>query len=76
MDRDPKPPFYIDCFDQFEGGYGYSDEDKGEYWVGVYQRLEDAIAEAKRITDESIAEFHSFEKWVGMGDAGMVYDSK
>jgi hypothetical protein len=45
----PVPPFSVDFVDQFEGhcadGYGT---------VGSYDRLEDAIAEARRITEEGI----------------------
>lgn len=70
MVNGPKPPFRVDIVDQFNGhcedGYGV---------VGTYRQLEKAIAEAKRITDEAISEAHSFEKWYGFGDAGLVYDS-
>lgn len=70
MDRTPKPPFRVDIVDQFQGHdeYGYDP-------VGTYDNLEGAIAVAKRITEDAIAEYGSFEEWYGMGDAGLVYDS-
>jgi len=66
----PQPPFRVDVVDQFEGhcedGYGLA---------GSYDRLEDAIAEARRITETAIKEAGSYKQWDGMGDAGLVYDA-
>ena len=69
--RQPSPPFRVDLVDQFQGHWedGYST-------LATYQRLEQAIALAKQITDEAIAEAGSFKSWYGMGDAGLVYDSR
>jgi hypothetical protein len=66
----PKPPFQVDFVDQFEG---YSEDGYGP--VGTYERLEDAIAEARRITEEAIKTCGGYQKWDGMGDAGLVYDA-
>lgn len=67
---DHRPPFRVDRVDQFQGHdeYGYATH-------GYYERLEDAVAEARRITEEAIKQCGSLEKWDGMGDAGLVYDS-
>ncbi len=43
--------------------------------MGRFDRLEDAISFARRITEDAIREAGSFEKWDGMSDAGLVYDS-
>src|ERR1017187_5299920 len=66
----PKPPFRVDVVDQYEG-----DRESGYGPVGGYDRLEDAIAEARRITKEAIRKAGSFWNWDGMGDAGLVYDA-
>jgi hypothetical protein len=66
----PKPPFRVDVVEQYEG----SSED-GYAALGSYDRLEDAIAEARRITEEAIREAGSIWNWEGMGDAGLVYDA-
>jgi hypothetical protein len=70
MRRDPKPPFRVELVDHFQGhcGYGYPA-------MGRFDNLEDAISYARRITEEAIQEAGSFEKWDGMSDAGLVYDS-
>jgi len=70
MNKNPKPPFRVDVVYQFHGHL-----EDGYYIVATYERLEEAIAEARRITEEEIAEYDSFESWLGWGDAGLVYDS-
>ena len=66
----PEPPFSVDVVDQFAGanedGYGP---------VGCFDTLKAAIAEARRITEEAIKSAGSYQKWEGMGDAGLVYDA-
>ena len=66
----PEPPFTVDVVDQFEehGEDGYGT-------VGRFDNLEAAIAEARRITEEAIKSAGSYQKWEGMGDAGLVYDA-
>ena len=70
LPKTPVPPFRVDVVDQYEGhcedGYGPA---------GSYDRLEDAIAEARRITEAAIKESGSYKNWDGMGDAGLVYDA-
>lgn len=68
--RKPKSPFQVDFVDQFEG---YCEDGYGP--VAKYERLEDAIAEARRITEEGIKFCGGYEQWEGMGDAGLVYDA-
>jgi hypothetical protein len=72
MKREPKPPFRVDLVDQFQGHceYGYSTLTTG------FDNLEDAISYARQITEEAIQNVGSFERWNGMGDAGLVYDSR
>ncbi|MFC1497120.1 hypothetical protein ACFLS1_01425 [Verrucomicrobiota bacterium] len=70
MDRKPKPPFRVDIVDQFEG---HCEDGYGEW--ATCDRIEDAIAKARRLTEEGIKECGGFGKWYGMGDAGLVYDS-
>ena len=66
----PKSPFSVEVVDQFAGagedGYGQ---------VGSFDTLEAAIAEARRITEDAIRSAGSYQKWEGMGDAGLVYDA-
>jgi hypothetical protein len=66
----PEPPFRVDRKDQFQG---HCEDGFGVH--GYYDRLEDAIAEARKITEEAIRDSGSFEKWYGMSDAGLVYDA-
>jgi hypothetical protein len=68
--KKPIPPFRVDVVDQYEG-----DRESGYGPVGGYDRLEDAIAEARRITEAAIKQAGSFWNWDGMGDAGLVYDA-
>src|ERR1041385_1149058 len=51
----PKPPFQVDVVDQFEG---YCEDGYGP--VGSYDKLADAIAVARRITEEAIRDAGSF----------------
>jgi hypothetical protein len=64
------PPYRVDFVDQFQG----HDEDGYGTW-GTYATLNEAIAQAKKITEDGIRECGSVEEWDGMGDAGLVYDS-
>lgn len=70
MKHDPRPPFRVDLVDQFEGHCedGYST-------LATYINLDEAIAHARQITEDAIRDAGSVDKWVGMGDAGLVYDS-
>ena len=66
----PEPPFTVELVDQFEA---YCEDGYGT--VGRFDTLEAAIAEARRITEEAIKTAGSYQKWEGMGDAGLVYDA-
>lgn len=66
----PKPPFRVDSVDQFEG---YCEDGYGT--IGSFDKIEDAIAEARRITEEGIKWCGGYDQWDGMGDAGLVYDA-
>jgi len=63
-------PYETVLVDQFQGHdeYGY---DK----VACYATLEEAIAAARKITEEALLRSGSVESWHGMGDAGLVYDA-
>jgi hypothetical protein len=63
-------PYRVDFVDQFQG----HQEDGYGTW-GTYAILDDAIAQARKITEDGIRECGSVENWDGMGDAGLVYDS-
>ena len=66
------PPYKVDLVDMFEG---QSEEGYGN--IGIYDNLEEAIKAARKITEESLGSVNNkIEKWVGMGDAGLVYDLK
>ncbi len=64
-------PYRAVLVDQFEGycedGYGV---------VGAYTNLDSAIEVARKATEEGIRHCGTFDDWRGMGDAGLVYDSK
>lgn len=63
-------PYEVVLVDQFQGHgeYGYDT-------VSRYSSLEEAIASARKITEEALLISGSVESWHGMGDAGLVYDS-
>ena len=71
MEDEPKPQFRVDIVDQFQGHW-----EEGYVEHARFDRLEDAIAAARRITEAAIAEYGSVKKWHGMGDAGLVYDAR
>jgi len=64
-------PYRVDMVDQFEG---YCEN--GYNTVGYYDTLKEAIEVACKITEDGIKHCGSVEQWQGMGDAGLVYDSK
>jgi hypothetical protein len=66
--RKPIPPYEVVHVDQFDC----------ESWgtVGHYNNLEDAIKIARVISEAAIQHCGSVENWLGMGDAGLVYDAK
>lgn len=66
-----KSPFRVDLVDQFQGHHEY-----GYAIIGYFDTLEEAIKEARKITEEGIKEFPTIDTWHGMGDAGLVYDSQ
>lgn len=61
-------PYRVDLVDQFQGHdeYGYDP-------VRSYKTLEEAVAVARRITEEAMLRIGSVSGWHGMGDAGLVY---
>jgi (p)ppGpp synthase/HD superfamily hydrolase len=62
-------PYEVVLVDQFQGHceYGYDT-------VSRYASLEEAIASARKITEEALLRSGSVESWHGMGDAGLVYE--
>ncbi|MGA3209337.1 MAG: hypothetical protein ABSE05_16135 [Syntrophales bacterium] len=70
MKHDPKIPFRVDGVDQL---WGHCED--GYSAVAGFNNLEDAISFARELTEVAIEEVGSFEKWNGMGYAGLVYDS-
>ena len=71
LDYKERFPYEVVLVDQFQGHceYGY---DK----VARYATLEEAVAVAKKITEDALLRFGSVASWHGMGDAGLVYDLK
>jgi len=63
-------PYEVVLVDQYQGHceYGYDT-------VSRYASLEEAIASARKITEEALLISGSVNSWHGMGDAGLVYDS-
>jgi len=62
-------PYRVDVVDQFQGP---REDAYGTY--GYFKSLNEAIAEARTITEESIKGFKSVEAWRGWGIASLVYD--
>jgi len=62
-------PYETVLVDQFQGHceYGYDT-------VSRYATLKEAIASARKITEEALLISGSVKSWHGMGDAGLVYD--
>ena len=66
------PPYSVDLVDMFEGqsedGYGNMEKNLGR---------KEAIETANHLTEEALSEVKGkVDKWLGMGDAGLVYDSQ
>ena len=64
------PPYKVYLVDQFQGHteYGYDE-------VNCYENLQEAIDVAREITEKGIKDCETIDKWLGMGIAGLVYDS-
>lgn len=62
-------PYETVLVDQYQGHceYGYDT-------VSRYSTLKEAIASARKITEEALLRFGSVKSWHGMSDAGLVYD--
>jgi len=71
LDYEKEFPHRVDLVDQFQG----HDED-GYAPVRNYKTLEEAVAIARRITEEALLVYGSVYGWHGMGDAGLVYHNK
>ena len=71
LHRHGNPPYRVDLVDQFHGHC-----EDGYTTLSSYDSYEDALAAAKRITVKGIKQYGSVESWIGMGDAGLVYDSR
>ena len=69
-DYNERFPYEVVLVDQFQGHceYGY---DK----VSRYATLEEAVAAARKITEEALLISGSVASWHGIGDGGLVYDS-
>lgn len=65
-----EPPFRVDVADHFTS----CREDK-YYTHAEYVSLEEAIDAARAITEESIKQCCSVEKWEGMGESGLAYSA-
>ena len=71
-DENIKPSFTVIRFDQFET----PGDDDSSAAVGSYETLDEALSVARSICAEGVKHCGSVERWIGMGDAGCVYDSE
>lgn len=65
-----KAPFIVDGVDQFQGHC-----EDGYHRVGEYETFEEAVRVAREITVRGLREAGSVGQWLGMGEAGLVYDA-
>jgi hypothetical protein len=65
------PPYSVVLVDQFQGHH-----EDGYGTMGVYNSYKEALVAARQISEDAIKRAGSIEGWLGMGDAGLIYDSK